>query len=242
MPTNDDNGWASWLQQFLPQVGAPQPGNILNSPAAGPSAGRLGLPRALGGAGLYTAPPGQPGAPQPGAPMPIGMPPGPMDPSIMANMAAMRGQPAGGASGAWTPSPAAPSTAAPGSGQLGGATGSWGPSAGAPMSGAAPNTSPSGAGISMPARPYTPTPAANPAASNVPWPNQIDPTGTWGPTRTAPGRPAPVASAPAGALAQNSPFVQIARPNAPAGGAAQGQGGPPMMTALDLSRLFGRRA
>jgi hypothetical protein len=32
----------------------------------------------------------------------------------------------------------------------------------------------------------------------------------------------------------------IDRPNAPAGGAAQGRGGPPMMSALDLSGMFNR--
>jgi hypothetical protein len=233
MPTTDDQGWASWLSQFLPQIGAPPPGNALNSPAAGPTLGRLGL-------GGY-APPGG----QPGEPMQIGMPPGPMDPSIIARLAGQRA-PMGGATGSWTPGPAAPSTAQPGSGQLGGATGSWG----------------------MPARPVTPTPQQpGGAQANMPYPGQIDPSGQWGPTsagapmsgappntspsgggigsdyaataRTAPGRPAPVSSAPAGPLSRG--FVQIQRPNMPAGGGPQGRGGPPMMSALDLSRLFGWR-
>ena len=266
MPAPPDNsGWASWLSQFLPQigapqlgnvfntpaagpsagriqVGAPQPQNILNGPAAGPSLGRIGLPQALGGNGVYQ-PPQQ--SQQPGPPMQLGpnaMPPGPMDPSIMAQQARMGPQgPAGGATGSWGPaaSPAATSTATPGSGalgggigsdarfpltSLGGATGSWGPPSGqggigsdyvagggAPMSGAPPNTSPSGPGptVTSPGRPSVP-----------------------------PGlqRPAPVA----GAMAPNSPFVQIARPNADAIAGVRGAGAP-TMSALDLSRLFGNR-
>ena len=242
MPAPPDNsGWASWLSQFLPQIGAPQLGNILNGPAAGPTLGRIGLPQALGGNGVYQ-PPQQ--SQQPGPPMQLGpnaMPPGPMDPSIMAQQARMGPQgPAGGATGSWGPaaSPAATSTATPGSGalggigsdarfpltSLGGATGSWGPPSGqggigsdyvagggAPMSGAPPNTSPSGPGptVTSPGRPSVP-----------------------------PGlqRPAPIA----GAMAPNSPFVQIARPNADAIAGVRGAGAP-TMSALDLSRLFGNR-
>ena len=238
-----NSGWASWLSQFLPQIGAPQPGNILNSPAPGPSLGRIGLPQFMGGQGLY-----QPPQQQPGPPMQLGpnaMPPGPMDPSIMAQMA-RQDTPGGGASGSW--GPAATSTAAPGSGALGGATGSWG----APMSGAPPGTSPSGPGaINQPGKPTGPM-----------GPGPINQLGQpTGPT-TAPGRPsvppglaigspAPAVPPPRpaglgapvpGPMAQGSPFVQIARPNAPPlAGSAQGRGGPPMMSALDLSRLFGRR-
>ena len=84
-------------------------------------------------------------------------------------------------------------------------------SAGAPMSGAPPNTSPSGAGPTV----------TSPGRPSVP-----------------PGlqRPAPVA----GAMAPNSPFVQIARPNADAIAGVRGAGAP-TMSALDLSRLFGNR-
>jgi hypothetical protein len=247
MPVNPDpnSGWASWLSQFIPQVGAPQPGNIVNSPAAGPSLGRLGLPQFTGGNGLYQPPgpptqlPGAaPATPLGGSANPfVASAQGPMDPSIMARMAQQRQGPAGGATGSWgPPSPAAASTAAPGAGgigsdarfplgALGGATGSWGPpsgqggigsdyvAGGAPVSGAPPNTSPSGhGGIGS----------------------------DYVASRTAPGRPAPVASAPAGPMAQNSPFVPIARPNAPPNAGPYGVA-TPKMTALDLSRLFGRR-
>jgi hypothetical protein len=269
MPANPDpnSGWASWLQQFLPQIGAPQPGNILNSPAAGPSAGqiqvgapqpgniinspaagpslgRLGLPQFMGGNGVYQPPPGAPtqlpgaapATPLGGSANPfVASAQGPMDPSIMARMAQQGQGPAGGATGSWgPPSPAAASTAAPGAGgigsdarfpltALGGATGSWGPpsgqggigsdyvAGGAPVSGAPPNTSPSGGGIGS----------------------------DYVASRTAPGRPAPVASAPAGPLAPNSRFTLIDRPNAPAGGGPYG-GGPPKATALDLSGMFNR--
>lgn len=222
MPVNPDpnSGWASWLSQFIPQVGAPQLGNAINSPAQGPSLGRIGLPQAMGGQGVY-----QPPAPQqPGPPMQLGMPPGPMDPSIMAQMA-RQGTPGGGASGSWgAPGPAAASTAAPG--QLGGATGSWGP----------PNAPIDPYGLTKanaPIDPYTTSPGRPAVAPGMA-------IGSPAPA-VPPPRPAGLGAPPAGAMAQNSPFVQIARPNAPAGGAAYGRGGPPVMSALDLSRLFGRR-
>ena len=222
MPAPPDNsGWASWLSQFLPQIGAPQPGNILNSPAQGPSLGRIGLPQFMGGQGLY-----QPPQQQPGPPMQLGpnaMPPGPMDPSIMAQMA-RQDTPGGGASGSW--GPAATSTAAPGSGALGGATGSWG----APMSGARPGP------INQLGQPTGPTTA--PGRPSVPPGLAI---GSPAPA-VPPPRPAGLGAPVPGPMAQGSPFVQIARPNAPPlAGSAQGRGGPPMMSALDLSRLFGRR-
>ena len=75
-------------------------------------------------------------------------------------------------------------------------------------------------------------------------PPNTSPSGP-GPTVTSPGRPSvpPVLQRPApvaGAMAPNSPFVQIARPNAPANAGPYG-GATPKMSALDLSRLFGRR-
>ena len=61
------------------------------------------------------------------------------------------------------------------------------------------------------------------------------------PTRGAPQMAAPTPAAAATATPQ-SRFVQVDRPNAPANGGPFGRAGPQQMTALDLSRLFGRGA
>jgi hypothetical protein len=110
----------------------------------------------------------------------------------------------------------------------------------------------------QPGRPVTPTPqpyggpmaAADAArAPRGPLAAPIDP---YGATRGAPvmsasaplppprARPSASPAAPATAPPQ-SRFVQIDRPNAPANRGPYGAGGPPQMSALDLSQLFRRR-
>ncbi len=78
--------------------------------------------------------------------------------------------------------------------------------------------------------PYAPNPAAG-----APTP-PIRPAVARGgrkPTATIPA--SATASVPAG-----SPFTMITRPNRDVAGGALARGGPPQMTALDLSKLFGR--
>jgi hypothetical protein len=74
-------------------------------------------------------------------------------------------------------------------------------------------------------------PAANPNA----------PATNAQPTSAAPPVAGPLAAGGAGGMgaASNPRFVEIARPNADPIGGAQGRGGPPRMTALNLAGLFG---
>lgn len=83
-----------------------------------------------------------------------------------------------------------------------------------------------------------PAPLGGPETRRMPYPGQIDPHGVFAPaqpgvTGAAVGTPPPV----------QGPFTQLDyRPNADVAGGALSRGGPPLMSALDLSGLFGGKA
>ena len=147
----------------------------------------------------------------------------------------------------------------------GGSSGGGGASGGAwpvgpPGSQPAPAAPPVQMGMPFP-------PGYGPETTNMPYPGQVDPKGVFAPKPAA--QPAvargggrtrisPNARAQAPGAAAGNPFTTINRPNmdpgpmydqqgnpiGPSGGALAGgrgpSGGPPLMTALDLSKLFGR--
>jgi hypothetical protein len=251
MPTTDLDGsasWAPWLQSLLQNQGASQPYGPGGAP--GPySGGSQGLMPggALMGYGATT--PGQPsmGYPAVGqpAPAPATQPApwfqfGGFHPENI-----LQRHPPGSASlGRFSPN--FPVNSA----QLGGDTGGV-DLTGSSVTPGAPPTPMGQGGIGSDARfPIAPTPmgqggigsdarfptVAGPLAA----PNQPTPaTGPVDPSIIARRKmlASPAAPATAAPAQSSNRFTQVARPNAPASGYSSGA---PMMTALDLSRLFGR--
>lgn len=229
---DDSSQWPDWLTQLLGGVAGPAPGGPQTPQTqleAQLAAGRAGLqpPWAsgalqptvihLGSGGAANLVHGNQ-APQP--PMP------PMPPTINPlELALMRRNAGGGPQPGPGNVPVPPGPLAPQASPLAGQRG-IGSDVNFPVLGAGgmPTT---WAAPGQQLAPSGPPPGPLAVNPNVPAPNAQPMSAT-----------APTAAAAAPGV--NPRFVQIDRPNAPAGFAGRGGGGPPQMTALNLAGLFGR--
>jgi hypothetical protein len=262
MPVPDSSGdWAGWLQSFLQNQGAAQP----YGPGAAPTYGTLPGGTMPGGQvmGRTATTPGQPSMGYPAMGQAAGRPsvaPGMQQAAPWLQFGGfhpgniLQSHPPGSASLGpvfnASGSPGGPGAGPGGPGSAGNDAGFNNPylaaaGANSPQGGPYVGSGPPGMPGPAPAGvggPYVGgqgvTPVPGPLAGNQP----SQSTGPINPSiiagkRMAASPAATSTAAPSAAPAQSSRFTQVARPNAPASGYSSGS---PMMTALDLSRLFGR--